>query len=501
MLPDGLLGNAWLAIATHLWQTTLVLLPLFMLVRMIKNAPARIVNTIWTLGLIKVLVPVSIIAPLARRTIVPLLGVLGISGSISRTASTWLGRAYTVFDPAILSASGNRPAGSGFGLPEVLTVAWLAGVVWFAIRICKRLRPSDRGLCALADAPHDVKTSVSRALAGTLVPFEQVYISSGTSMPSVIGLLRHRILVPRAMLGQLTSTELRAVLLHEDAHRRRRDPLRVLLQRCALLLFYYYPVLWLLLPRLASSCEIACDEAAVSNGIEPTAYAGALARTLSLGLLTSSATPALSNDSGSLIRRRFNRLHSHRRYVIMNRHRFALIAVVALVALVSLVPVPPFAETEIKSEIGGTTPDTPPPPDLKDDSTGIIPPPPPKTSDIDTPGAPPPPPPGVEGESLITRPTLVPESRVLPDYPEAARKAGLEARILLEVLIRKDGTVGRAEALEGALEFPSLVKSAVEAVGQWRFEPATKDGVPIETSVSIPIEFRLDSDKAEDRKE
>jgi hypothetical protein len=47
-----LLEQFWLAIGAHLWQTTLVVLPLFLLARAMRNAPARLVNVLWSIGLV-----------------------------------------------------------------------------------------------------------------------------------------------------------------------------------------------------------------------------------------------------------------------------------------------------------------------------------------------------------------------------------------------------------------------------------------------------------------
>jgi TonB family protein len=94
-----------------------------------------------------------------------------------------------------------------------------------------------------------------------------------------------------------------------------------------------------------------------------------------------------------------------------------------------------------------------------------------------------------------TMPVLVPGFIRKPVYPEDARKAGIEGKIVLEVTVCKDGTVGSAEIVEGVPEYPSLGRSAIEAVSQWRFKPATKDGEPVEVGVKVPLEFSLDSDK------
>jgi protein TonB len=80
---------------------------------------------------------------------------------------------------------------------------------------------------------------------------------------------------------------------------------------------------------------------------------------------------------------------------------------------------------------------------------------------------------------------------VMPEYPEAERKAGVEGSVMLEAVIRQDGSVGEITVIEGVDGHPALEQSAVEALKRWRFEPATEDGNPVAMAVQIPLAFRL----------
>jgi TonB family protein len=79
---------------------------------------------------------------------------------------------------------------------------------------------------------------------------------------------------------------------------------------------------------------------------------------------------------------------------------------------------------------------------------------------------------------------------VRPDYPEAARQAGIEGTVSLEAIIGKDGTVVSHRVLN-TLTDPSLVKAAAEAVKQWRYQPTLLNGEPIEVVTTITTNFRL----------
>jgi len=72
--------------------------------------------------------------------------------------------------------------------------------------------------------------------------------------------------------------------------------------------------------------------------------------------------------------------------------------------------------------------------------------------------------------------------RVVPTYPDIARRMQLNGKVRLEVTIAPDGRVKHVRPLGG---HPVLVNSAVEAVKGWRFATA-----PSETTETVEIEFK-----------
>jgi TonB family protein len=55
--------------------------------------------------------------------------------------------------------------------------------------------------------------------------------------------------------------------------------------------------------------------------------------------------------------------------------------------------------------------------------------------------------------------------------------------------VRRDGSVGDVRVLRGL--GGGLDQRAVEAVRQWRFSPAHKQGVPVDVIVEVAVEFKL----------
>jgi periplasmic protein TonB len=89
--------------------------------------------------------------------------------------------------------------------------------------------------------------------------------------------------------------------------------------------------------------------------------------------------------------------------------------------------------------------------------------------------------------SGIEPPRLLRE--VKADYTEDARKRGLSGDVVLEIVVRADGSVGEIKILQGLAG--GLNDRAVQAVRQWRFEPARRQGAPVDVIVEVAVEFKL----------
>lgn len=93
------------------------------------------------------------------------------------------------------------------------------------------------------------------------------------------------------------------------------------------------------------------------------------------------------------------------------------------------------------------------------------------------------------GKGRLATPVL--EHKVDPEYPPAFIKAHVEGQVILYAIIRKNGTVDSIQRVRG-LE-PQLDKNAMDALSQWKFQPATRDGVPVDIEAVVFIPFRYRS--------
>lgn len=74
-------------------------------------------------------------------------------------------------------------------------------------------------------------------------------------------------------------------------------------------------------------------------------------------------------------------------------------------------------------------------------------------------------------------------------YTETARRRGLTGSVVLEIVVRDDGTVGDVAVVRGLGD--GLDEQAASAVRSWRFAPATRLGRPVDVIVEVEVDFSL----------
>lgn len=79
-----------------------------------------------------------------------------------------------------------------------------------------------------------------------------------------------------------------------------------------------------------------------------------------------------------------------------------------------------------------------------------------------------------------------------PAYPLAARRRGMEGRVMVRAEVLADGTCSRVELKQGS-GYEPLDQAALEAVRKWRFIPAKKGSQAVTAWVEVPITFKLEN--------
>ena len=261
-----------------------------------------------------------------------------------------------------------------------------------------------------------------------------VRTSNAVSSPVAFGFLDPVILLPDPTLS-LAPNLRRAMIAHEIAHVRRKDWIFILGEEAARAALWFHPAVWWLLAQIRLAREQAVDQQ-VAEATDPAQYVEALLsvaglRTRPIPFLVSPFLVRMMSSRSSLERR----LQALNKEVRMSRiHRLGSMTVSAAVALglmlASSAAFPLLAES------------TPPKIIKKQD----------------------------------------------PVYPPDAKDEKVEGTVLLKCVIGKEGKVTSANVVRGESR---LGVAAVESVMTWEFQPATKDGKPVDTQANIEVNFKL----------
>ena len=86
-----------------------------------------------------------------------------------------------------------------------------------------------------------------------------------------------------------------------------------------------------------------------------------------------------------------------------------------------------------------------------------------------------------------------PVRKVDPKYPPSLMSERVEGEVVLYAVIRRDGSVDSIQLVQGIDE--QLDANAMEALSQWKFRPAARQGSPVELEAIVHIPFRLRNER------
>ena len=123
----------------------------------------------------------------------------------------------------------------------------------------------------------------------------------------------------------------------------------------------------------------------------------------------------------------------------------------------------------------------------------------------EAPTGPPPPPPDEEEEEEPTQEVFVAVEdmpQMLPDrqtamqnlmqsiqYPDMAKRAGVEGRVIVQFIVDEQGNVTSPQVLQG--KGAGLDKEAIRVVKQLKFKPGQQRGSAVKVKMALPINFQL----------
>jgi TonB family protein len=255
--------------------------------------------------------------------------------------------------------------------------------------------------------------------------------------PSLVGIARPVLLLPRGIGERLTPAQLDAVIAHEIEHWRRRDNLTAALHMLVEALVWFHPLVWWIGARLVEERERACDEAVVAAGHDGRTYAEGILDVCEH--YVESTLKCAAGVSGADLKRRVVEIGRNRVMSELPIVKKILLATFALAAVI--VPI-------------------------------VL-------------GA-------VSGRALAqSDPSIVPLVRIAPNYPPEALAAHRDGEVWLSFTISVTGTTKDVTVLSSSSsEFEA---PATAAVLKWRYEPPIMNGVPAERyDVRTIVRFQID---------
>ena len=235
-----MLGEIFYWIFNMSIAATICVMPLLLL-RLIKKIPRRIFIWLWLVPFIRMCIPVGISSK---------YGIMALLSKFTTKTVTIVqigdDSAFTMMN-LVTGANSYFPITYKVNLLEDLFN--IASVVWLVVALAAILALAIIYFVTLGEARDAKKLK------------NNIYISDKIKTPAVYGIIKPKIILPI----EYQESELNYILMHENAHIKRKDNLVRLLAFIIVCLHWFNPFAWLLLKLLYSDIELACDESVLSN--------------------------------------------------------------------------------------------------------------------------------------------------------------------------------------------------------------------------------------------
>ncbi len=292
----------------------------------------------------------------------------------------------------------------------------------------------------------------------------RVCVHPDVVVPATIGGPRPLVLLPPSLADRPDA--LRMTLAHELVHIRRYDDCAHLAERFVAALFAVHPLVHTLTTRIAEARERACDAAVLAD---KDTSAGAYARLLAafadesprrLGALSLSESPSSLPNRLRAMRSSISHWVSSPFSLITSLLTVGLVLTLGIVACSDSVA--PSAQEETAA----------PEPTAESSTSDEV---------------------YVEVEE---RPDCGGIQALTDEiqYPELARKAGIEGRVFVQFIVDEEGAVTEPTISKGVHEL--LDEAALAAVKALDCEPGKVRGEAVKTKMALPVTFQLPSDSS-----
>ena len=430
------------AFGNHAWQSTVFALLAGVLTLLLRKQRARVRYWLWVAASAKFLIPFSWLVAVGNQ-------LAWLRGSA--------GGAVSGFYLAIEVVAGLAPPAMAPSLAHVmpaLIAAWSCGVVLVAAVWCVqwyRMLLATRSATALCDGREVLALRRVECALGMRRRVE-MRSSRGSVEPGVFGIARPVLMWPAGMSEYLDDAQLQAILAHEVQHVRWRDNLAAAVHMIVEAVFWFHPLVWWLGARLVEERERACDEDVLELGNERRVYAEGILKVCEFCL--ASPLACMSGVAGGDLEKRMVSIMTERRLQRLNFGRKLLLGAAGLAVMAGPIVFGILHASPSRAEALPAFAQDSAEPDHVSQK---------------------------EMSGMVVK-------KVPPEYPEAAKKAGIQGEVKLKATIGKTGDVENLQIVSG---HPQLAPAAIEAVKQWKYRPYMKNGQPVEVVTDVTVNFTL----------
>ena len=384
------------AIASHLWQSTLVAAVAAALAWLLRQNRASVRYWIWFAASMKFLVPFAALSAVARALPRPDWAVPDNEAVAAMTV---------VFRLADLEVGG----AAEFAWWPIWAVS-IAGTCLVLARWSwewNRVSAIARAAEPITDGP--VHDALRRLESANGIQSPTTLVSSQQNLePGVVGVRTPVLLWPRRLADGMHRDHIESIVAHELSHVMRRDNLLALVHMMVSAAFWFHPVVWWIGTRLVEERERACDEQVLALGQSPASYAAGILKTCELCVASSLAN--VPGIGGGDLKMRITRIMRNDTIAPLGRAKTVALAVAALAMFLA-----PFA-LGISSASPPYHSDKEASAAQKDDGQPVRP----------------------GGD--VKPPRL--KKEVKPQYSARAIQEKIEGEVLMECVVKADGTVG-----------------------------------------------------------
>ena len=235
-----MLGEIFYWIFNMSIAATICVMPLLLL-RLIKKIPRRIFIWLWLVPFVRMCFPVGISSK------------YGIMALLSKFTTKTVTIVQIGDDSALTMMNHVMGANSYFPITYKVNLLEdlfnIASVVWLVVALAAILALAIIYFVTLGEVKDAKKLK------------NNIYISDKIKTPAVYGIIKPKIILPI----EYQESELNYILMHENAHIKRKDNFIRLFAFIIVCVHWFNPFAWLLLKLLYSDIELACDESVLSN--------------------------------------------------------------------------------------------------------------------------------------------------------------------------------------------------------------------------------------------